>query len=342
MAESATSGAYRLHSTLGRSVPTGFWYVRPFLRTRLPVWASPFALTAVAFGAVALVDWLAVGSVGSYDSLYLPFHLAYFSFTGVLLGRETERILDYAESIGAGSTAGMRRTLYSTKWALLLALPIEAVYIAPVLLAPGFTLPDLFHHAILLGVFHILVGATAVWAFAYSMRALHALGSAPLSLKPFTEDRSLGLPPFGSAALRLVAIYEVAIFVGVLPMIMGTLYDPVGAATFAALALVGAALFFLPLQSFRRQMRAAKARELGWIGPRYEELVRAVRDSRGSHVDEAVVGSLSALDKIQRDVQQIHTWPLDAAIVARLASVTVLPLVVAVVAREVMKLVLHV
>ena len=342
MAEGETRGAYWKDSPSPAARRTTFFYLRPFLRIGLPAWASALVLTALAFGGVTVLDWFAVGSLGSYDTLYLPFHLGYFALTGILLGRETERIMKYAESLGARSTEGVRSTLYSPWWAFLVALPIEAAYLVNVFMAPGFAIGDLFRNGVVLGIFHVLVGASAVWAFAYSMKALHALGQAPLSLKPFTEDRSLGLRPFGTAALRLVTIYEVAILVAAIPMIIGADYSLTGAPTFAILGLAGAILFFLPLSSFRRQMRAAKARELGWIGPRYGELVNAVRDSRGSHVDEEIVGSLSALDKIQRDVQQIHTWPFDEAIAARLASITVMPMVIAVLAREIMILALHV
>ncbi len=174
------------------------------------------------------------------------------------------------------------------------------------------------------------------------MKTLNDLGHARLSLRPFTEDRSLGLRPFGRAALRLAAIYEVAIVVAAIPEIIGANFSPTGVPTFVILGFLGAFFFFLPLESFRRLMRAAKTQELEWISPRYEELVKAVRESRGLHIDGGIVGSLSALDKIQRDVQQIHTWPIDAAIATRLATLTVMPLCVAVLAREIMILALHV
>lgn len=324
------------------AVPSSFWFVRPFLRLGAPAWLGPVLLTGVAFAAFTLLDWLAVASFEPYESLYLSFHLVYFGLTAVILGRESERIWAYAESLGATGTERMRRTLYAARWPLLVALPLETAYFLPQLMKPGVTLSDLFHHAIPLGVFHILVGATGVWAFTYSMWSLHLIGRAPLALKPFTEDSSLGLRPFGSAGLRLVGIYEVAILVAVIPMMFESKASLADIATFPVLGLVGFALFFLPLRSFRRQLSEARARELAWIGPRYQELVETVRGSRGAHVTEEIVGSLSVLDKIQRDINQIHTWPFDQAIVARLASITVLPLTVAVVARAVMILVLKV
>ncbi len=342
MAEGETRGAYWTDSTGSAAHGTSFWYLLPFLRLGLPAWAGAVALTGIALAAATVIDWVAVGSLGSYGTLYLPFHLVYFALTGILLARETERILRYAEALGARGTARMRTTMYGSRWVVLVAVPIEVVYLVPIFLAPGFAVSDLFRDAVFLGIFHLLVGATAVWAFVYSMRALHMVGHAPLALKPFTEDRSLGLRPFGSSALRLVAIYEVAILVAAIPMIIGAADSPTGLPTFAVLGLLGIALFIMPLGSFRTQMREAKARELGWIGPRYEELVRAVRDSRAPRLDPEVAASLSALDKIQRDIQQIHTWPFDEAIVVRLISITALPLAVAVLARAVMILALHV
>lgn len=342
MAEGETRGAYWKDSTSPTARRPGFWFLRPFRRMGLSDWEGVLVLTAAAFGGVTVIDWVAVGSLGTLGTLYLPFHLACFSLAAILLGREFERILDYAESLGAGGVETMRATLYNTGWALLIALPLEAAYLVSVLMAPAFTLSDVFRNADLLGIFHVLVAASAVWTFVYSMRALHRLGHAPLTLKPFTEDRSLGLRPFGVAALRLVAIYEVAVLIGAIPMIVGSEDNPAAAPTFAVLALAGAVLFFLPLSSFRRQMCEAKARELRWIGPRYGALVKAVREGRGSYVDAEIVGSLSALEQIQRDVQQIHTWPLDEAMMVRLVSITVMPMVVAVLARELMILVLHV
>lgn len=342
MAEGETRGA---HATLSLSAPepaSAFWFVRPFLRWGASDWVGAILLTVVAYGGFTLLDWLVSGTLAGFETLYLPFHLVYFGLTAVFLGRESERIWAYAESLGATGTERIRRTLYGARWPLVVALPIEAVYLVPLLTAPGFTFADFFRQAAPLGIFHILVGATGVWAFAYSMWSLRLIGRAPLALKPFTEDASLGLRPFGSSALRLVGIFESAILVAAAPMMFESASSVTSLPTFAVLGFAGLILFFLPLWTFRRQMREAKRQELGWIGPRYAELVQAVRESRGSHIDEEIVGSLSALDKIRRDVNDIHTWPFDEAIVARLASLTVLPLGVAVVARAVMILVLNV
>ncbi len=320
----------------------GFWFVRPFRALGTPSWVGVLLFAGISFGGFTFLDWLVAGSPDSVDTLVLLFHLVWFQFAAIVLGREMERILRYAESLGAGDSLRIRRILYDARWAALVALPVEIAYLVPVLLAPGFAPVDLFRHAALLSVFHILVGATAVWAFVWSMASLYSLGRAPLSLRPFTEDRALGLRPFGNGALRLVVLYELSLLAAATPIILASDYSMTGVPVFAVLGLVGFFLFFLPLRSFRRRMREAKARELDWIGPRYAELVKAVRDSGGSYVEPKVVESLSALDTIRKDVQQIHTWPFDVGIVTRLASITVLPLVISVIARELYILILHV
>ena len=74
---------------------------------------------------------------------------------------------------------------------------------------------------------------------------------------------------------------------------------------------------------------------------RIPELVGALKANSGIYVDERIERSLNALDKIQRDVEQIHTWPFDVGIVTRLASVAILPLLLTVLGREVILLTLH-
>lgn len=342
MPEGGPGGAEGSDSISAEPDAPNFWFVRLFLRVRVPVWLGAIVLAAVAFGGFTLLDWLVVGSLGSVVRAYVPFHIVFFEFAAIFLGRETERILKYAESMGAGGREKMRRVLYDTRWAAVTALPIEVFFVGSVVLTPGFEPTDLFRQAAFLGIFHIFVGASALWAFVYSMKSIYDIGRTRLSLRSFAEDHSLGLKPFGTSALRLVAIYELAILAAAIPLILVGDYMMTGVATFATLGLLGFVVFFLPLLSFRSQLLEAKANELAWIGQRYAGLLEAVRDGGNSLVDEKVAGSLSALGRIREDVQKIHTWPFDDAIAARLISVTILPLVVSVVARVVILLTLGV
>lgn len=318
-----------------------FWFAPRFLRSRLPSWLASVLGPLSIFGGLTLLDWVVLGSPSAAEAVYF-LHLVFFLGAAIYLAKKTERILAYGESLGSDSTARSKRTLYSVRWTLVTYAVIVAWFLATELTRPGFAPTDVLRFGILPGSFHILVGASAVWAFVYSMKALHDLGKNPLALKPFTEDRTLGLKPFGSGALRLVAVYEIAVLAAAAPSVYKWDLAWTGLPAFVGLALLGFVLFFLPLDTFRRKLLEAKARELSWIRPRYAELVKAVRDSSGTHVDEEVARSLSALDTVQRGVEQIRTWPFDVVIATRLVSITVLPLLIAVLARAVMIVALHV
>ncbi len=60
---------------------------------------------------------------------------------------------------------------------------------------------------------------------------------------------------------------------------------------------------------------------IDWIGPRYLRIVHKLRQDFDSSFDDEWVSKLGAIDKIQRDVQQIHTWPFDTGILVRLVAI---------------------
>jgi len=49
--------------------------------------------------------------------------------------------------------------------------------------------------------------ATLFWTFGYSMYSISKIGSLPMTLKPYTQDRTLGLRPFASASFSFTIIY---------------------------------------------------------------------------------------------------------------------------------------
>jgi hypothetical protein len=326
-----------LHAT---SIP-GLWLEELFTKLKLPYWLGVVIMAFPVFAALELIDSYLIGSdplQTVVSNLDLPILFVYVQFAALYAGRQTERILNYAESAGAGDTARIRRRLYSKKWTLLVIVMVYIVTL-PLSVSQGL---GVFRSALISATYAGILGATLLWVFAYSMKSLYGLGRTPLTLKPFAEDRTLGLKPFGTAALKLTAIYEVfAIGIGI-PIFITRNLPLIGIVTGGSFALLGFVFFFLPLLSFRTKLMLAKKRELDWIGPRYAQVVNALKASKSLQVDERIVGELSALDKIQRDVQQIHTWPFDVGIVSRLISITVLPITITVVAREVILLTLHV
>ncbi len=59
-------------------------------------------------------------------------------------------------------------------------------------------------------------------------------------------------------------------------------------------------------------------------------------------VDERLLNELMAVDKIHRDIEQVHGWPFDTGIIARMVNVTILPLIKSVIAMEIILTTLHV
>jgi hypothetical protein len=88
-----------------------------------------------------------------------------------------------------------------------------------------------------------------------------------------------------------------------------------------ALFVPGFAIFLLPLASVRRKLLEAKRAELSWVNPRYTKIMKQVRAQSDRAIDPSLAAELTAVKELQRDAQQIHTWPFDIAIVVRLAAI---------------------
>lgn len=177
-------------------------------------------------------------------------------------------------------------------------------------------------------------------------------GKLPLQLKPFTEDRTLGLKPFGTTSAQLASVHAVipivitffsqaSVVIELPNTVSVTLASPRPSDIIflVGLVLVGIALFFLPLLSIHRQLLEAKRRELGWINPRYTEIVRQLKDTATTRFGEsmnqrqALADELTMVRQLQQDIQRIQGWPFDLSIITRLATVLVIPPMLAVVAR---------
>jgi len=333
---------------LNKASPPSFWFERLFISVKVPFWLGAIILAFIG-PLIQLFD-----SEISRTDFLIEFSFFYFAitvymqFAAAYVGRQNEKAMDLAEAMGSGPMDRTRRKLYSTEWGLVIFVTIESLMLLTYFFSSAhFELIDIFRDNLIPFTFIVLISSNAVWAFFYSMKSLYTVGRKTLTLKSFAEDRTLELRPFGSAALRLVAVYEIGILIAATPVFIDGNFtlenlSPTGVHWHIYLALPGFVFFFLPLISFRSQLKRAKAKELNWIGPRYAELVSALKAGKGIYVDERVVGSLSALDKVERDVQQIHTWPFDVGTLTRLTSITILPLLVLVLARKVTLILLHV
>lgn len=139
----------------------------------------------------------------------------------------------------------------------VLALGISILFMVPYLIE------ETDRIAVALGTIAWIPGvwfmATALWTLGYSLVGIYRIGKLPMTLRPFTVDRTLGLRPFASTCLRLAAIYY-----GLVSFTIITDLDAPVTTAYAVLrtfgfAFLGLLLFVLPLWSLHEKLRQAKA-----------------------------------------------------------------------------------
>ena len=78
----------------------------------------------------------------------------------------------------------------------------------------------------------------------------------------------------------------------------------------------------------------ARAAEFRWLEPRATSVLQRLKADQGMKIDPNMVYEITAIDKIERDISRIRTWPFDLGILARLLSFVILPLTLTLVGRE--------
>jgi len=158
------------------------------------------------------------------------------------------------------------------------------------------------------------------WVWMYSMYSIYRMGKLPLRLKHFAEDKLLGLKPFATTLLRLTGLYLAIVVLMMFPSLLSPLTMLPVLALYVAITLASIAFFFLPLLAIRRKLVLAKQEAGNWIIPRYVRIIERLKANEDDPSNSALVNELIAIDKIQRDIQQIRTWPFDTGIIVRLVA----------------------
>ncbi len=309
------------------SVPE-LWFEKLNHRVGLPNWAGAACFGWVPFLLLSLLPAL---------ELVLPLPtlifvnvfglvFAFFTFyTAGYLRREMTRLLNVVGEMDNGPIGGsiqFNLSRFSSTRRIMLVYPVILAITVP-LYSLGQT-----GRSLLTGLegevpflWFNFIFATFLWTFGYSMYSIYKMGKLPLKLRPYTEDRTLGLRPFGKASLNSTLIYVGVVSTIVIPVIFQGIL-PLGLALgFLILYPIGFLLFLFPLLSLHSKLVDAKKKELAWIGPRATVLLQRVKASDGGQIDELTANEVSVLDKIKREAQQIHTWPFDTGILARLLAI---------------------
>jgi len=170
-----------------------------------------------------------------------------------------------------------------------------------------------------------------VWVYCSSIRGLHQLGKKPLKLKPFYEDRLLGLKPIGLLSLSFAVAYFGGMGLLALFPVTGSPY-PMSlfyGGLLSTITILGVVFFILPLFTFHNRMVEVKHREQKAL---QEQIAKAMKKTTESsaQVSESSVSEteelLSRLTKIvvsditKREIEEIPTWPFDMPILRRLLA----------------------
>lgn len=296
-------------------------------------------MTLVPF---TLLDVTASYAAGIWESYFLKIELpqypvnfaflvlSYFSLS--YFRRRISSLQEYCVSLGTKADATLDvRGMTSTFRVFLLFVPLAFLIIAFYL---SFSVGSfsLFEKILALGLpylYFIFVMSAFIWAYGYSMYAVNKMGKLPLRLRPFTEDRVLGLRPFGSVSLRLTALFLGFMAVGALPAVVDPLsfgLAPAAADIFlgswVSTLVAGALLLFLaPLRSIRRQLKSAKSVELAWVTPMRTELLQKIKSHSAKEAQTDAVNEFNSLGKIEAEIRQIPAWPFDFSQLARLLAI---------------------
>jgi len=304
------------------------WFERLYPRLGLPIWLGAIVIGFIPFLGLLTVGY-ALADLWARFLVDLPalvtFGLAvtlFSHFAARHVARTMENLRNYVQSMNPPGAAVKLEALYGSR-GVVVTWVILAATTNPVFILVGGPYPSLGSALLTNGfpfIYWQLFIGTFAWAWGYSLFRIYRIGSALLNLRPFTEDRTLGLRPFGAASLRLTGLFIALMALLSVPVLAGA--NPAPFLAVLAGGLVFALVFFLlPLRSLHAQLLAAKKGRLHWIAQRYTRVMQQVEERGDGPLDEKLVGELSAIDKIQRDIQQIHTWPFDTGILVRLTAI---------------------
>jgi hypothetical protein len=310
------------------------WFERVFSKLRLSFWSG----TIIVGLLPALILWIFGHNINIETDFtgntivsvpLLVLNVLYLLIASRYISSRIEKLKKYTRNLGqelriTEEKFDLRR-LYSVQAILVVWIAIVA--------ATGFIFdPTLFglHYSLYQSMLRVVVTgylrflqATFLWIFSYSMYSIYRLGKLPMKLLPFTEDKTLGLKPYGRISLSLISLYVIAVFLTFPILVYRSEAALVSQSIFYVLGLL---IFIGPLPSLRKKLLDVKQEKLAWIRERHTRVMAQIEQTGDGPLDSKLVNELIAIDKIQQDLQQIRGWPFDLGIVARLATVMIVPL----------------
>jgi hypothetical protein len=89
--------------------------------------------------------------------------------------------------------------------------------------------------------------------------------------------------------------------------------------------LLGVPLFMAPMLTLRARLVAEKKLRQEWLSERQARTMQVIEGDTDGLIDVKLVNELLAIDKMEKQIEQISTWPVDNALLARFATIFALP-----------------
>ena len=216
---------------------------------------------------------------------------------------------------GTEDAAGSRPFQFvgSVAGPLLLSLIVNLVWVTEFFRYPGLASATMF----LLFFVGWLPANCALWVCVALFLELDKLGRRPLQLKPFHQDRSLGLDPLGKAAFSSFLLLAAVL----LPYTIVAVRDVRSAAVALVYIFLATTFFFMSVYRLHRQLVAAKRHYLSRVRSLYAEALPPLESAWSLETVSAQSGHLYAVEVLQRQVADIREWPFNEALVARVAAI---------------------
>ena len=180
----------------------------------------------------------------------------------------------------------------------------------------------------------IVVACYFAWMYFGSIYGLYKIGKKPLRLRPSTEDRMLGVRPFGDLSLSLSTAYFSTMVIMILMGVAGTIGSPlIGFVPYMTnlmiFLIVGVVLFISPLYAIHKKMVEQKEVERNELR---KQAYRSVEGRGAYSADDTVaemqrrldsITSLMALEMAEKNLNSIPDWPIDTKILNRFATIMI-------------------
>jgi hypothetical protein len=338
----------------------GSWTIVPFTRGRIrtPYWFNILVVSFVPVLLLESIDNLVIQSPLAYallgSGLFFGLFAIYFFYGAHHISQRVEKLRQYVTTLPSGTNLHLtiRHNWYTV---LIVWLGLIGTFVVLFGIPENPTVFMSEHDSVI--VYFLLVFAYFLSTYATAMLAIYRGGKMPFQVRPFTEDKVLGLRPFSTTSLRLVSVYAILPALLLFLMTFNIIIDnkngvvvslnplnPSNIIFIVGLVLIGLGLFFLPLYSIHRRLKTAKQQELAWIGPEYTRLVQIMKNNATKQdiaQSNSLTTNLIAVRQLQNDAQHIPAWPFDLGICIRLATLLLLPPILSVIARILVLVFLH-